>query len=207
MTFRHQPTGLPSVRQAAVDDLDRIVEVLVESHLDYAWEQWALPTPDRRRRLTDLYRADLVELALPVGEVWMTECGSSVAVWIPRGAFERLGADQGQRLESAAQEAFGDRLAIIEVVDAAVAVGRPPADWYLATMGTLPAAQGRGLGTAVLRPRLATLDEHGETAALDTSAEANLRFYGRLGFEVVASHERLPHDAPTTWSMLRERLH
>jgi GNAT superfamily N-acetyltransferase len=186
-----------------MDHLDQLVDVLVESHLDYAWERWALPVADRRQRLTELYRTDLVELALPAGEVWMTDCGSSVAVWIPRVAFGRLGVEQQQRLESAAQQAFRDRMAIVEQVDAEVAAGRSQADWFLATMGTLPDAQGRGLGSAVLGPRLAALDEHGETATLDTSAEANLRFYGRLGFEVVASFERLPHGAPTTWSMLR----
>lgn len=206
MTVRSEHSGVPPVRPATIDDLEQLVDVLVESHLDYAWEQWALPMPDRRRRLTDLYRTDLLDLALPFGEVWMTECGASVVVWIPRGAFERLGPEQRQRLESAAQEAFGDRLAIMQDVDTAVAAGRPQADWYLATMGTLPRAQGGGPGTAVLQPRLAALDEQGETAALDTSASANLRFYGRLGFEVVASHERLPHDGTTTWSLLQNVL-
>ena len=194
---------MTGVRRATVEDVDRVVEVLVASHLDYAWEQWALPFDDRRERLTRLYGSDVGTLAFRSGEVWMTECGRSVAVWLPADAFAGIGPDDLRVLDASAEMAFGERLGLIAEVEGAVAAERPPADWHLATMGTLPDAQRRGLGTAVLWPRLEALDVARATAVLETSDPGNLRFYGRLGFEAVAELAQLPHGAPTTWVMGR----
>lgn len=187
------------VRRAGPADVDALADVLAESHADYVWERWALLGDDARARLAALYRADLTHLALPAGEVWQTTCGRSVAVWLPAGA----STDAGDELERAAVEAFGERLAVLDEVEAVIAAARPAADWYLATMGTRPAAQRLGLGTAVLRPRLAELDHTGATAALETSTLDNVAFYSRLGFTTVAELATLPHAAPTTWVMFR----
>ena len=197
-----------AVRRANDDDLDAVVDVLVDSHVEYAWERWALAcrdSRDRRERLTGLYRAELRSLALRAGEVWITDCGRSVAVWLPaRFQVELDPADAAAR-EVAAVAAFGERLSVVAEIDGAVACHRPVCDWYLATMGTLRRAQRLGLGTEVLQPRLRALDDTAASAVLETSDPANLRFYGRLGFEVVAELDRLAHGAPTTWVM--ERLH
>ena len=194
---------LTGARRATADDLDQVVEVLVASHLDYTWEQWALPFDDRGERLARLYRSDVGTLALRSGEVWMTGCGRSVAVWLPADAFAGLGPDDLGVLDASARSAFGDRLSILDEVEGEVDAVRPPADWHLATMGTMPDAQRRGLGTAVLGPRLEALDAAQATAVLETSDPGNILFYGQLGFEVVAELTQLPHGAPTTWVMGR----
>ncbi|HSM65009.1 MAG TPA: hypothetical protein VK860_01755, partial [Ilumatobacteraceae bacterium] len=82
----------------------------------------------------------------------------------------------------------------------------PACDWYLATMGTVPGAQRSGLGTEVLRPRLAELDDATASACLETSDPANLDLYSRFGFEVVAELDDLPSGAPTTWVMQRDAV-
>ena len=194
---------MTGARRAGVDDLATVVDVLVASHLDYVWERWALPGEDRRSHLEALFAADLRRFGLPLGEVWMTEDGASAAVWMQQGAFTLAAPAAADEAATVALAAFGDRLAIVDDVDAHVRRARPPADWYLATMGTLPAAQRRGLGTAGLAPRLGALDATGQTATLETSDAGNLGFYGRLGFEVVATLDALPHGAPTTWVMRR----
>jgi ribosomal protein S18 acetylase RimI-like enzyme len=107
-------------------------------------------------------------------------------------------------VKAAATAAFGERLHIIGEVDDAVERGRQAHDWYLVTMGTLPAVRRHGLGSAVLQPRLAGLDEAHERAVLETSDLGTVRFYERFGFRVVAELDRLPHGAPTTWVMLRD---
>jgi predicted N-acetyltransferase YhbS len=66
-------------------------------------------------------------------------------------------------------------------------------------------AQGRGLGTEVLGPRLSALDADGASAVLETSDPRNPGFYERFGFAVVAELDDLPHDAPTTWVMERTK--
>jgi ribosomal protein S18 acetylase RimI-like enzyme len=195
----------PVVRRASGSDLDVVVGVLVESHVEYVWERWALPVDDRRKRLEELYRSDVSNVALRVGEVWMTDCGESVAVWLPAGAVAGLDVAEVGAVETAAAAAFGSRrLQLLDEVEAAVARTRPTHDWFLATMGTRPGAQRRGLGSAVLQPRLTALDGANARAVLDTSDLDNVGFYRRFGFEIVAELDRLPHGAPTTWVMSRD---
>ena len=208
VSFRNPRTDHPTerswaARRATDDDLDTVVRVLVDSHVDYAWERWALPWDDRRERLDTLYRTDLELVAFRVGEVWMTACGRSVAVWLPAVVTPGLDSSAIAERQRAAKEVFGERQDIIDLIAGAIDVQRPACDWYLATMGTLPEAQRSGLGTEVLRPRLQELDDVAASACLETSDPANLRFYGRLGFEVTAELDRLPHGAPTTWVMTR----
>jgi GNAT superfamily N-acetyltransferase len=73
--------------------------------------------------------------------------------------------------------------------------------WYLAVLATDPSWQGRGVGRALLEPVLATCDEQGLPAYLETQKESNLPYYGRYGFEV-AHVIRVP-NAPPVWTMTR----
>jgi ribosomal protein S18 acetylase RimI-like enzyme len=75
--------------------------------------------------------------------------------------------------------------------------------WYLATLGTAVEMQGRGVGSALLRPVLSHCDAAGLPCYLESSKERNVPFYRRHGFEVV--HElKLPDDGPPIWTMWRE---
>ena len=57
--------------------------------------------------------------------------------------------------------------------------------YYLAFLGVLPSAQGKGIGAALLRPVLARADAEGVPCYLENSNAANLPFYSRAGFRVV----------------------
>lgn len=195
--------GPSDVRMAEGEDCDRLVEVLVDSHVDYAWERWALPWDDRRLRLTRLYSTMLGALALPFGEVWMTSCARAVAVWLPTSAYEDADDKAMSAIDEVTADVFGARLGIVREVDAVIAEQRPEAEWHLATMGTSPVAQGQGLGSEVLRPRLSALGAADATAVLETSDPRNLAFYRHAGFEVTAELADLPHGAPVTWVMER----
>jgi len=180
-----------------------LVETLVASHADYAWEEWLLPGPDRVARLEPLVRLDIELVALPAGEVWMLDGGASVAVWQQPGV-AAPGPGVLRRLDRAANVAFGARLGALQEVEDLVHAMRPPEPhWYLGTIGTLAGHRRQGCGTAVLSPVLDHLDHIGATAYLETSAAENLAFYERLGFVVVAALEGLPHGAPDTWGMQR----
>ena len=60
----------------------------------------------------------------------------------------------------------------------------PEPHWYLMLLGTDPARQGMGLGTALVRDGLDRADGAGMRAYLETETEADVRFYEHLGFEV-----------------------
>ena len=63
--------------------------------------------------------------------------------------------------------------------------------------------QGKGVGTALLRPVLEHCDAEGIPCYLESSKERNVPFYRRHGFEVV-EEVSLPDDGPMLWTMWRE---
>lgn len=77
-----------------------------------------------------------------------------------------------------------------------------PPHWYLVWLGTDPSDQGKGLGSAVLRPVLEHCDTEGVAAYVESSKERNIAFYARHGFRVIREL-RLPRG-PTVWPMWRE---
>jgi ribosomal protein S18 acetylase RimI-like enzyme len=77
----------------------------------------------------------------------------------------------------------------------------PEPHWYLAILGTVPEAQGRGLGSAMMQPVLERCDADGLPAYLESSKESNIPFYNRHGFEVTGTIEI--ENGPTLWPMVR----
>ena len=80
---------------------------------------------------------------------------------------------------------------------------RSRAHAYLWFLGVAPAAQGRGVGSALLRAANARLDADGLPAYLETGTTRNVALYERHGFKVISEHKARA-DAPNMWSMWRE---
>jgi GNAT superfamily N-acetyltransferase len=55
--------------------------------------------------------------------------------------------------------------------------------YYFANIGVAPEGQGRGLGSALMRPTLDRCDQEGLPAYLEASSERNAALYERLGFQ------------------------
>ena len=131
--------------------------------------------------------------------------GAAVALWAPPG---------GQAVPDEAAEEFGGRIAELSGPDtdrifAVMAALEPwhPQDpcHYLNLLGVDPAAQGRGLGSALLAAALDRADAAGEPAYLEATSPDNRRLYERHGFGTVG--EIVVPDGPTLWSMWREPRH
>ena len=54
--------------------------------------------------------------------------------------------------------------------------------WYLKAVGTLPEAQGTGVGARLIRDRLAEVDRQHTGAYLEASTEVLVPYYERFGF-------------------------
>lgn len=54
--------------------------------------------------------------------------------------------------------------------------------WYLYVIGASPAAQGRGVGRALLEHGLARADSAGDAAYLEATTPRSAALYRRLGF-------------------------
>jgi ribosomal protein S18 acetylase RimI-like enzyme len=72
--------------------------------------------------------------------------------------------------------------------------------WHVELVGVEPDLQGRGIGGKLMGAVLRHTDAAGEPAHQETDTPENVRFYGRLGFDVVAQEEPL---GVMTWYMTR----
>lgn len=74
--------------------------------------------------------------------------------------------------------------------------------WYLQALGVHPSTQGKGIGSALMRYMLEEIGAH--DCYLETGTPANVRFYERIGFEVLNAEAQLtPNKGPTHWTMMR----
>lgn len=177
--------------------------MLADAFHDYPWTRWTVDPRDHRARVRELQRLAIEHVGLPYGEVWIagtSDTIAAVAVWTdsrrppPERAWAEI-ADRQRSLE-------GDRHAASRAAQEATGSLQPAmSHLYLAAVGTLTGAQGQGFGYAVLEPVLAAADDDRIHSFLETSSEANLRFYGRLGFAI--SGEVHIQDGPPVWGMLR----
>ncbi len=74
--------------------------------------------------------------------------------------------------------------------------------WYLQAIGTDPDKQGKGLGSLIMRDRLAVADAAGISCYLESSKDSNIPIYRSFGFEVTGEI-KIP-DGPTIWPMWRK---
>lgn len=191
------------VRRAGIGDLDGIAQVLADAFSDYAWTRWTVDASDHRRRIEGLQRLALEHLGIPFGQVWVACTANTIeaaAIWTdsrcppPEAAWAEIAGEQ-RALE-------GDRHEASRAAEEAVSRLQPELPHlYLGAVGTSTASQRQGLGAAVLAPTLAAADEEQIHAFLETSSDANLRFYARLGFDVV--DEVRIEGGPPVWAMLR----
>ena len=191
------------------DRLGEVGAVFAASHGRYPTFAHVFPDPARRATARRGFSTATVRAALAAGRVDAAVTGGrllGVAVWLPPGAFpwsagrQLRAAPAMLRVLAAAPAAFPRFMRL--GANAARLHPRDP-HWNLETMGIVPGAQGRGVGTRLLAPGLARADQDGLACYLTTARRENLRFYGRLGFEVEHDALQLAPGGPTSWGMRR----
>ena len=76
--------------------------------------------------------------------------------------------------------------------------------WYLHDIATSPDVRGQGIGSALLRRRLALIDAQPAPVFLEATTDASRRLYERYGFSVVAEVSTLPETL--SYAMIREAV-
>ena len=74
--------------------------------------------------------------------------------------------------------------------------------WYLPLIGTDPARQGRGYGSALLGEALANCDRQTLPAYLEATSPRNVKLYERHGFEALGTIQE--GSSPDITPMLRK---
>jgi ribosomal protein S18 acetylase RimI-like enzyme len=143
------------------------------------------------------------ELRKAEPELFVAEGGGSVAIWHGIDAWKGS-AGESIRLLPTFVRIFGLGVGrVLRTITIMERVHPTAPHYHLAYVGTDPSRQGRGLGSAVLRPMLDRCDIEGVPAYLENSKPRNEAFYARHGF-VATGPLPLPAGAPPVIAMWRE---
>jgi ribosomal protein S18 acetylase RimI-like enzyme len=192
---------------AGAGDADAVAADLSDAFTDDVMFDWFLRGDAQRDAARSRFFRFLVRnMAVGVGRIERPASGGAAAIWLP---FEAVGPTPLPMLIRAAPTmlaatGFGRALrllALLEDMDKHHPMDRPHA--YLWFLGVARAAQGRGIGSRLLRVATERLDRERLPAYLETQTERNIALYSRHGFEVISEHRPRP-DAPRLWSMWRE---
>lgn len=129
-----------------------------------------------------------------------------VAAWLPPGWFplsvrrQLRAAPDIARIFRAAPRSLGR---LLRFTSGLAKLHPEQPHWYLEAVGVEPGAQGMGIGTRLLEPVLARVDEEGQPCYLETMTERNVAWYRRLGFEVRSAGVAFTVGGPPNWTMLR----
>jgi GNAT superfamily N-acetyltransferase len=181
------PLADPGLRRATAEDVEPLQAVLAEAFYEDPLFCWLMPDDSKRRaRLRRFFAIELRHVALPRGRVWTTTDLTGAALSLPPGAW--LVPLHATLLEGTA---FGVRLMRAAWYQAAMDLRhvRGP-HYYVRDVGVHPNMQGRGLGSALLRPTLDRCDREGLPAYLEASSERSAALYERLGFKTTKELSR-----------------
>lgn len=78
-------------------------------------------------------------------------------------------------------------------------------DWYLFQFGVLPAKQGMGLGSKIMKPILNWFDSKKISCYLETQKNLNVDIYNHFGF-LLKSTDTLPGKDVNQFAMLRSQV-
>jgi ribosomal protein S18 acetylase RimI-like enzyme len=192
------------VRAAEAPEWSPIAAALADAFWDDPVQQYLLPTePDRARRLTGLFGMLLRGHYIPLGSTFTTPDHTGGALWAPPGKAV-LPPLTIARYGPAMLKALG-RYTVRSLRVLSIIEKHHPKEphWYLGVLGTRTTNQGKGIGSALMKPVLDRCDADGIPAYLESSKHSNLAFYRRYGFEVTGEIA-LPDDGPPVWPMWRE---
>jgi ribosomal protein S18 acetylase RimI-like enzyme len=191
------------VRLARGDEVPQLAAMLARAFHDDPVTSWFMRSERRRPKYAARFFGWQLHRLMGQGHVYAADDRSAAALWALPGQW-RESNWQALRLFVALVPALGGHLPIaargVERVEK-----RHPVEphLYLAVLGTDPPAQGRGVGSALIRPGLELCDREGLPAYLESSKESNVAFYARFGFRVT-EEVRMPGGGPTVWLMWRD---
>jgi GNAT superfamily N-acetyltransferase len=194
----------PTAVKATPVDRDGLADALADAFFDDPVMAWILKEQDSRsRRLALLFSVQLRGHYLPLETVWTTPDKAGAALWAPPGHAIVPPTTFIRHLPDVVRSLGRHTVRALRTLNHVERLHPKEPHWYLGVLGTRKAAQGKGVGSALLSPVLDRCDEEGLPAFLESSKEQNIPFYRRHGFEVTGEIA-LPFGGPKIWPMWRD---
>jgi ribosomal protein S18 acetylase RimI-like enzyme len=196
-----------TIRVAQRSDARAIAAMLARAFDDDPVMMWIFPDERlRRRRLPRLFAVLLRRYYLSYGATEVVLAADQVlgcGMWAPPGGWLPPAGRQLAAVPGIVA-AFGSRFLVANAAFGTIARVHPHTPhWYLAGLGTDPPVQGTGVGSELLRSRLARCDMTGLPAYLESSKESNVGYYETFGF-TVTREVKIPDGGPALWPMWRQ---
>jgi len=190
------------IRPAGSAELATVAATVAAAFIDDPVTVWLLPDELRRVQLVQPLFELYVEAYLRIGETYLTAHAEGAAVWAPPGA-ELFDADQEEQFGAALAELTGPDIERFGQLAELFAQHHPDEPlYYCQFLATVPAFQGHGIGSALLRDMLARADREQMPAYHEATTPRNRALYERHGYITLGELE-LP-GGPTLWRMWRD---
>jgi GNAT superfamily N-acetyltransferase len=190
------------VESVALTDVPRVAAALAKAFEDDPIMEHLLPKGRRLARLEGFFTASMRVQHLGHGLCFTDPDRSAASLWDPPGHW-RMSLGQIARGSRWLFPAFGFNVPkAVRALNVIEKQHPHEPHYYLAVLGTEPARQGKGLGSAMMQPILDRCDSGGVPAYLESSKASNIPFYERHGFKVTGEIA-LP-GGPSLWPMWRE---
>ena len=188
------------IRHALPSEVDVVVEVLTTAFHNDPVSRWVFPDDQRRPAAHRLFFKAFTEAAFRDGEVYLV--GDNIAAALLFRTYGGESEDEFMARFSALEDDELARFAAVAEVMGAWLEGTKP-HLHRQFLGVLPEFQNTGVGTAIVKDRLAGLDAEGIPCSLEASTPDSARLYRRLGFVDVGEPFAAP-GAPQMFPLWRD---
>lgn len=201
---RPRPDG-GDIRKLAPEEVSAVARALASAFYDDPHFRWIVrDDAARMHRLERSFATFIRRIWLPHQASYAHERQIGAALWLPPGSWHLDPLAQLRLLPSIVRALRGDTLRLLRAFKFIERKHpRKGEHWYLPMIGVTPAWQGRGYGSALLRPMLTRCDTERTPAYLEASTPRNRALYERHGFEVLEEC-RYASNGPPFWPMWRE---
>ncbi|MBA3652867.1 MAG: GNAT family N-acetyltransferase [Actinobacteria bacterium] len=194
------------VRKATEADVTQLGVTLARAFQDDPAFSWAAPDAARRERAGPRYFELLLRRTyLPKGEVYVAGDGAAAALWAPPEKWQ-VSTAASLPLFPVMLRACGRHLSrALRMLSSMEATHKTQTEphYYLPFIGTDPASQGKGFGTALVADMVARCDAEGVPAYLEATSTQNQALYHRHGF-VPLEELHWVGGGPPWWPMWRK---
>lgn len=176
--------AVDGIRIATPADRDAIIKTVVAAFADDPAFNWFFPTPEIYDAEAAAFVGALFDDRIGQRATWVLDgddpaISASLAIW----ASPEIDAHGGADFSALS----ADTRARLATYDEATRDGLPDTPiWYLGILATHPTQWGNQYGRALMEPGLATSQESGIPAYLETTSDQNVAMYQRSGWEITA---------------------
>ena len=190
-----------TVRQATAADAEPLAATLARAFYDDPVFSFFLPNDaTREAKLRQVMRI-LFKLGQPYGACWVTANYESATLWRPPSQWHVPFSAYITNGPALLSTFGGGILRVLATTDMMEKAHPHAPHWYLQTIGTDPAFQGKGYGGVIMRHTLAMADAARMPCYLESSKDTNIPIYQSFGFTVTG--ELTVPGGPKIWPMWR----